>query len=90
MKGKLGLSDECVDSERSNEDEELVQNLLMTMQNTSCDFTNTFCILMDTDWTQEDSRYIKAVIFAEINTAKLRNFINFTAIYFVRMGEKCE
>ena len=60
MKRKLGLSEEHVESkEKSAEDEELVQNLLMTMQRTSCDFTNTFCVLMDTDWTQDDSMYVK-------------------------------
>ena len=49
MRNKLGLQSSL------ENDIELVQNLLLTMQKSACDFTNTFCILTDVDWMDENA-----------------------------------
>ena len=49
MNSKLGLQSS------HDKDKELVQNLLMTMQKSACDFTNAFCILTDINWLTEES-----------------------------------
>uniref|UniRef100_A0A7M5WJL3 Selenoprotein O n=2 Tax=Clytia hemisphaerica TaxID=252671 RepID=A0A7M5WJL3_9CNID len=48
MRKKLGLLD------AQEDDKELIQKLLNAMQQSASDFTNTFSILMDADWSKEN------------------------------------